>query len=65
MTQLTRLKKLLRRGATSMEICRAVETVSPHSRLSDLKREGWTITRKPIEGKNYGKYYGIAPKMRS
>jgi hypothetical protein len=46
----------------SMEIIDAIGTVSPHSRLSDLKRKGWTITKKLVQGKTYHKYFGIAPK---
>lgn len=64
MKQLDRLEKLLtrKRGATAMEICEAVGTVSPHRRLTELKRRGWNITRLPVEGRNYGRYYGRRPE---
>ena len=63
MTQYTKIARLLQRkcGATAMEITAMAGTVSAHSRLSELKRKGWLITRKPIDGKNYGRYFGVAP----
>lgn len=63
MKQLQRLEKLLtrKRGATAMEIAEAVGTVSPHRRLFELKRRGWDIRREPVEGRNYGRYYGRKP----
>ena len=64
MTQYERLAKLLtrKRGATSLEIIQAAGTVSPHSRLSEMKAKGWTIWRKEMDGKTYGRYFGMAPK---
>lgn len=62
-TQYERLEKLLtrKRGATAMEIATVAGTVSPHSRLAELKARGWRIWREAIAGKNYGRYYGVAP----
>lgn len=62
--KIKKLTQLLQRkaGATSMEIIAAIGTVSPHSRLSDLKRKGWIITKKLVKGKTYHKYFGQAPK---
>lgn len=62
--KIKKLTQLLQRktGATSMEIIDAIGTVSPHSRLSDLKRKGWTITKKRVNGKTYHKYFGTPPK---
>lgn len=59
-TQCAILEKLLRRkdGVTSLEIIQQCGTVAPHRRLADLKARGWVITRKQIEGKNYGRYFG-------
>lgn len=59
MNKINRLIQLLQRknGATSMEIVAAIGTVSPHSRLSDLKKKGYTILKKPIPGKTYHRYY--------
>lgn len=64
MTKQEILKKLLtrKRGVTSYEIMQLVGSVSPHSRLSELKKQGWSILRKEIEGKSYGRYFGIPPK---
>jgi hypothetical protein len=49
-------------GATSMEIIDAIGTVSPHSRLSGLKKKRWTITKKLVHGKTYHKYFGKPSK---
>lgn len=67
MTQLSQhqlLAKLLSRkcGTTAYEISALVGTVCPHRRLSDLKARGWTITKKLVPGKNYHRYFGVAPK---
>lgn len=61
--QYERLAKLLTRktGATAMDIVAAVGTVCPHKRLSELKSRGWMIRREQVSGKNYGRYYGVAP----
>ena len=58
MTQYDQLAKLLtrKRGATSLEIIQGAGTVSPHSRLAEMKARGWTITRKALAGKAYGAY---------
>lgn len=45
-----------------MEIIQRVGTVCPHKRMSDLKERGWTITKKQVQGKNYHRYFGTAPK---
>ena len=45
-----------------MDIASAAGTVSPHSRLSEMKAAGWRIWRESIAGKNYGRYFGKAPK---
>lgn len=60
------LKKLLtrKRGVTSYEITLKMGTVCPHRRLTDLKEEGWSILRKEVEGKNYGRYFGISPEVK-
>lgn len=64
MTQNQILSKLLSRkcGTTAMEIIQRVGTVCPHKRMSDLKERGWTITKKQVQGKNYHRYFGTAPK---
>ena len=63
MKQCKRLEQLLQRksGATSMEIIAAIKTVSPHSRMTELKNKGWVIRRVPVRGRNYGRYYGTPP----
>lgn len=63
MKQCKRLEQILKRksGATSMEIIAAIKTVSPHSRMTELKNKGWTIRRVPVRGRNYGRYYGTPP----
>lgn len=63
-SQYERLEKLLTRkkGATAMDMVEAVGTVCPHKRLSEMKERGWKIRREQVEGKSYGRYYGIAPQ---
>lgn len=63
-SQYERIGKLLtrKRGATAMEIASVAGTVSPHSRLAEMKRAGWRIWREAIDGKNYGAYFGEKPK---
>jgi len=60
-TQYDRLATLLKRGTTSMEMIRVAGTVSPHSRLAEMKARGWRIWRKTIPGKSHGMYFGKAP----
>jgi hypothetical protein len=66
-TQSTKLASLLsrKRGVTAMEIITIVGTVCPHKRMSDLKACGWTITKQPVAGKTYHRYYGQAPKAKT
>lgn len=47
-TQLEKIRDLLTRkeGATSVEISRALPSVSPHRRISDLREAGYTIVKK-------------------
>jgi hypothetical protein len=63
-SQYERIGKLLKRktGATAMDIASVAGTVSPHSRLSEMKAAGWRIWRESIAGKNYGVYRGKAPQ---
>ena len=63
MKQCKRLEKLLQRksGATSREIIAAIGTVSPHSRMTELKNKGWVIRRVPVQGRTFGRYYGTPP----
>jgi hypothetical protein len=59
-TQYDAIARLLtrKRGCTAMEIISDAGTVCPHKRLSEMKDMGWTITRNPISGKTYGRYFG-------
>lgn len=61
-TQHDRLAALLKRGTTSMEMIRVAGTVSPHSRLAEMKARGWVITRRQVAGKTYGRYFGVPPQ---
>lgn len=63
-TQYERIGRLLTRprGATALEIIQTAGTVSPHSRMSEMKARGWRIVHKPIKGKSYGSYHGKKPK---
>ena len=63
-TQHQILAKLLTRksGCTSVDICEALPSVSPHRRLSDLKQMGWTILKKKKDGDKLITYFGIPPK---
>jgi hypothetical protein len=67
MTQYQSLGKLLTRksGVTAMEIIQLVGTVCPHKRMSDLKANGWTITKQPVAGKTYHRYFGTGPKAKA
>lgn len=67
MTQAQTLAKLLvrKRGVTPLEIIQIVGTVCPHRRLSDLKEQGWTITRQQVNGKDFGRYFGTPPRSQS
>lgn len=67
MTQYQALSKLLtrRKGVTAWEIIQIVGTVCPHKRLSDLKANGWTITKQPVAGKTYHRYFGTGPKAKN
>lgn len=62
-TQIQRVSDLISRlrGATSYEIIIGAGTVSPHARLSELKAQGWTITKRKVDGKNYHRYFGKKP----
>lgn len=63
-TQYSRIARLLtrRRGCTSMDIISAVGTVSPHSRISEMKRAGWDVRKVKVPGRSFHRYYGTAPK---
>lgn len=63
-TQNEKLAALLKRknGCTAMDIMLATGSVSPHRRLTDLKRKGWVIKPNKIAGKNYMFYTGTPPK---
>ena len=63
-TQYDRIGRLLTRkcGATPFELMEASRSTSVHSRLSEMKRQGWRIVRKPIPGRSYGTYHGTKPK---
>jgi hypothetical protein len=67
MTQHQALGKLLtrRKGVTAWEIIQLVGTVCPHKRLSDLKASGWTITKQPVAGQTYHRYFGTGPKAKT
>jgi hypothetical protein len=64
MTQMDKLRSLLQRkgGVKSWEITKALPSVSPHRRLSDLKEQGWTITFKMCPDNKTKIYFGKPPK---
>ena len=64
MTQLNKLKKLLKRkaGATSLDIIKHVCTVTPSRRIADLRDMGWEIKKVKVPGKNYFRYFGREQK---
>ena len=66
-TQCEMLGRLLlrKRGITSMGIIKTIGTVCPHKRMSDLKEQGWTITKNPVLGTNYHRYFGQSPKAKT
>jgi hypothetical protein len=61
LTQHQKLARLLTRkaGCTSVEICQALPSVSPHRRLSDMKDKGWVILKK--RGGKLITYFGNPP----
>ena len=63
-TQYDKIGNLIKRkqGATPFELMTVSGSTCIHKRMSEMKGMGWTITRKPINGKSYGIYYGKAPK---
>ena len=63
-TQLERLKVLIQRkqGVTSAEIAKALPSVTPSRRISDLRDAGWTITFKFQDDNKTKIYFGKPPK---
>ena len=63
MSQYDRIARLLTRksGCTGLEIATVAPSVSPHSRLSEMKSRGWIIWREKIKGRAYGRYFGAPP----
>lgn len=57
-TQLTKLERLIRKGATAMEIAVGIGTTCPHKRVSELAARGWRIEWHKLPGKSYGFYKG-------
>lgn len=66
MTQYTRIARLLTRntGATAMALATMAGTVSPHSRLAEMRARGWTIWRETVPGETYGRYFGTPPACK-
>lgn len=64
MTQLEKLKLLMRRkqGVTSAEIAKALPSVTPSRRVSDLREAGWTITYKLQDDNKTKIYFGKPPR---
>ena len=62
-SQCERLGQLLtrKRGVTPMEIIHLIGTVCPHKRMADLKQDGWKIIKTKVPGRNYHRYFGVAP----
>lgn len=56
MTQYYRLAKILtrKRGATSMDIATQARTVSPHSRLAEMRRAGGLSGARPFRARPTG-----------
>lgn len=51
-----------KRGATVAEIVSATCSSSPHRRMYEMRRAGWTIWREAIEGVTHGRYFGKKPQ---
>jgi hypothetical protein len=66
-TQCETIGKLLqrKRGVTCLEMIEMAFTTTPTRRLSDLREMGWTITKKPVLGQHYFRFFGIAPKAKT
>ena len=60
-----KLKMLIQRkqGVTSAEIAKALPSVTPSRRVSDLRDAGWTITFKYMEDGQRKIYFGKPPKQ--
>jgi hypothetical protein len=63
-TQYDAIGRLLSRkkGATTRELIEASGSVCPWKRMQEMRKRGWFIAWVPVEGKNYGKYHGVAPQ---
>ena len=63
-TQYEAIGALLKRkkGATAAEMLEVSMSTSIHRRMFEMRRRGWQIHREAIPGRNYGRYFGKAPK---
>lgn len=62
-TQYDRIASLITRkkGATALEMMQATASTCVHKRMSELRSRGWSIYSKPVEGRNFSRYFGIPP----
>lgn len=51
-------------GATTMQMIQEARTTSPSKRVSELRDLGWEITKTPVVGTNYHRFFGKAPAGR-
>lgn len=64
-TQYTHITRLIcrKKGATALEMMQATASTCVHKRMSELKANGWTITKRQVAGQSYHRYFGAAPKV--
>jgi hypothetical protein len=64
LSQMEKLKMLIQRkqGVTSAEIAKALPSVTPSRRISDLREAGWTITFNLMDDNKSKIYFGKPPK---
>lgn len=51
-------------GATTMQMIAEARTTSPSKRVSEPRDLGWEITKTPVDGTNYHRFFGKAPAGR-
>lgn len=54
-----------KRGVTHDQVWEGFRIKSFHRRLTDLERDGWTISRIKVLDRNFKRYFGIPPKAKT
>lgn len=51
-----------KRGATAADLMSATWSTCVHKRMSEMRARGWSVRKVAVPGRNFHRYYGIAPK---